>query len=460
MLHCRDMPVARLLYTLLLALALPVAALLLLWRSRRHPGYLAHWRERFLGRLDVAPGSDALPAAVWIHAVSVGETRAAQPLIRHLLEQRPDLRILLTHGTPTGRQTSAELFGERVQRGYLPYDLPWALTTFLAQQRPAIGMLMETEVWPNLVAACVAGRVPLCLVNARLSERSARAYGRVPALFRPTFAGLTRLLAQTAADAERLSGLGARDVRITGNLKTDAEPDARQLATGLAWRAAWDAAARARGETPRPVWLAASTREGEDSAVIEARAQVAEQVPGALLLWVPRHPHRVAEIERALAAAAVSCGRRSQTTDLDAGVEVWLGDTLGELAAYIAAADVVFMGGSLAETGGQNLLEPFAQAKPVVVGPHTFNFLELTQEAVAAGAAVRVDDAAGLAASVAGLLRDGGRQRAVGEAAARFRARHRGSLAATVAAIADLLPQASMDAGLSPGSGSSLTGTR
>ena len=473
MLHCRDMPVARLLYTLLLAVALPAAALILLWRGRRHPGYRAHWRERFLGilpngyQMAGAPPDSPAPRAlapgrplVWIHAVSVGETRAAQPLVEALLAAPSGLRILMTHGTPTGRQTSEDLFGDRIQRGYLPYDLPWAVATFLAEQRPAAGLLMETEVWPNLIAACVAQRVPLCLVNARLSERSARGYGRLTALFRPAFVGLTRVLAQTDADADRLSRLGAVDVRITGNLKSDAEPDPRQIAAGLAWRAVWEAALTAWGGASRPVWLAASTREGEDTALIEAHQRLMAREPTALMVWVPRHPHRVSEIERALEAAGLTYARRGAGAAVAAEVAVWIGDTLGELAAYIATADVVFMGGSLVETGGQNLLEPFAQAKPVVVGPHTFNFLQLTRDAVARGAAIRVEDAAGLADAVAELLSDAPRHQAVAEAGTRFRNTHRGSLAATLAGISALLPQASASDSLLPGSDASSTGTR
>ena len=432
------MPVARLLYTLLLVVALPAAAMFLLWRGRRHAGYRAHWSERFLGRLPRPQGAPSQPPTVWIHAVSVGETRAAQPLIEALLSGWPGLRVLLTHGTPTGRQLGEELFGDRVSRGYLPYDLPWALSTFLDRQRPSLGLLMETEVWPNLVAATASRRVPLCLVNARLSERSLRGYRRLDALARPAFAGLARALAQTPADAERLSRLGVRHVRLTGNLKSDAEPDARQVRMGQAWRASWEAAGTATPLPGRPVWLAASTREGEESAIIEA---VRQGPCGALLIWAPRHPHRVSQIEAALSAAGIPFRRRSQTTQPDAPVAVWIGDTLGELAAYIAAADVVFVGGSLVETGGQNLLEPCAQGKPVLVGPHTFNFLEVTQDAVASGAALRVADAQELAEALSRLLPDEPARAAMGAQALELRRRHCGSLAQTLDNLRDLLPQ-------------------
>jgi 3-deoxy-D-manno-octulosonic-acid transferase len=414
----------------------------LLWRGLRHPGYRQHWGERFFG---LAPTSLEPGGLVWIHAVSVGETRAAQPLIEALLKQHPDRRILLTHGTPTGRQIGVELFGERVARAYLPYDLPWAVATFLKRQRPVLGLLVETEVWPNLVAACRARGIPLCLVNARLSESSYRGYRRFLGLSRPAFGGLDRVLAQTAADAERLRHLGAGDVRVTGNLKSDAEPDARQVATGRAWRAAWDAASVGAGHASRPVWLAASTREGEDAAVIAAAHAVAAAHPAALLIWVPRHPHRAAQIEAALDQARVTHQRRSVTTAPHARSAVWIGDSLGELAAYIAAADVVFMGGSIAELGGQNLLEPCAQGRPVIVGPHTFNFLELTDLAVEMGAAVRVaDDAtpqgAALGAAVSALFADTARRLAMADAAQRWRHGQRGSLSRTLEALRDLLP--------------------
>ena len=442
MLHCPDMPVARLLYTLLLAVASPAAALFLLWRSRRHPGYREHWGERFFG---LAPTSVDAGGSVWIHAVSVGETRAAQPLVEALLEQHPDLRILLTHGTPTGRQIGVELFGDRVTRAYLPYDLPWAVATFLDRQRPTLGLLIETEVWPNLVAACRARGVPLCLVNARLSERSYRGYRRLAALAGPAFKGLTRVLAQTPADADRIVRLGTGDVRVTGNLKSEADPDPRQVAMGRDWRAGWDAAAAETQSPARPVWLAASTREGEDEAVIEAAHAVAAAHPAALLIWVPRHPHRVVQIEAALDLARLTHQRRSATTAPHARTAVWIGDTLGELAAYIAAADVVFMGGSLAELGGQNLLEPCAQGKPVVVGPHTFNFLALTEQAVEMGAAVRVAGGAApegvtLGAAVSALFADTARRLAMGDAAQRLSQGQRGSLARTLEALRDLLP--------------------
>jgi len=454
MLHCADMPVARLLYTLLVVLALPAAAVFLLWRGRRHAGYRRHWRERFLGRASCPP-DDAGPL-VWIHAVSVGETRAAQALVEALLLRSPRPHILLTHGTPTGRQAGVELFGDRVTRAYLPYDLPWAVAAFLDRQRPLLGILIETEVWPNLVAACGERGVPLCLVNARLSERSARGYRMFGALARPAFGGLRRVLAQTAAAADRLTALGARDVRITGNLKSDADPDPAQVALGQAWRAAWDRADASSGAPSRSVWLAASTREGEDEALTEA----VRHVPGdALLLWVPRHPHRVAQIEAALDRAGLSHARRSDTTAPGHGTAVWIGDTLGELAAYIAAADVVFMGGSLVETGGQNLLEACAQGKPVVVGPHTFNFLELTEAAVAAGAALRIPDGPGLGQAVASLLADPPRRKRMGDAGVQLREGQRGSLARTLAGLEDLLTQAQPGA-VSPGSGSSLIGSR
>lgn len=454
MLHCAAMPVARLLYTLLLVVALPAAALFLLWRSRRHQGYRRHWRERFLGR---SPSAEHTGPWLWVHAVSLGETRAAQPLIEALLARYPDQQVLLTHGTPSGRDAGQELFGERVARAYLPYDLPWAVSAFLDQQRPVLGILMETEVWPNLLAACASRGIPVCLANARLSARSFAGYQRLKWLAKRTFADLTLVLAQTSADADRLRRLGARRVEITGNLKSDAEPDPRQVERGIAWRCGWDAAAATAGRPTRRVWLAASTREREDAALIEAARRV---TPSHLMVWVPRHPHRVPEIVRALQAAGLTCEKRSETLHPSVDTHVWIGDTLGELAAYIAAADVVFVGGSLVPLGGQNLLEPCAQGKPVLAGPHTFNFLELTDAAVREGAAERVDGAEALAEAVSRLLMDPSRCAGMGDAGRRLRANHAGSLTRTLARIEDLLAGAVHESPDSPGSGSALTGTR
>lgn len=409
---------ARLLYSLLFYLASPLIWLRLLWRSRKQPEYLQHLAERygFYGQ--------AVPARlIWVHAVSVGETRAAQPLIEGLLARWPEHRILLTCMTPTGREAGRAVYGERVLQAYLPYDYPGAAQRFFCHFAPAFGVLMETEIWPNLMAASRHRGVPVILANARLSARSARGYGRLAALVRPAFAALAGVCAQTAGDAGRLSAQGASPVEICGNIKFDVAPAEDKLALGDAWR---QAIAR------RPVWLAASTREGEEELILAAWQRLA--LAGSLLVLVPRHPQRFAEVANLLAQRGLVWQRRSAAMP-DAGTEVWLGDSMGEMAAYYRLADVAFIGGSLLPLGGQNLIEAAACGCPVVVGPHTFNFLQATTDAIAAGAALRVADEAALAETLRQLLADAEKLAAMRQAAGDFAQAHRGATQRTLAFI-------------------------
>lgn len=410
----------RVLYNALLWIALPLLPLRLAWRARKQPEYLRHVGERF-GRYPPAPERPV----IWIHAVSVGETRAAAPLVAALRERHPDHAIVMTHMTPTGRAAGEQLFGDAVVRVYLPWDYPFAVARFLRHFRPRLGLLMETEVWFNLVRGCRAAGVPLYLVNARLSERSARGYRRLGGLARGAFGGLAGVLAQTAADAERLASVGARYVEVTGNLKFDVTPPPAQLDLGRRLRAAFGA--------DRPVWLAASTREGEEERVLDAFAALG--VPDALLTLVPRHPQRFDEVAELLARRGLRYQRRSANVPVPADVAVVLGDSMGELFAYYAAADVAFVGGSLLPLGGQNLIEACAVGVPVLVGPHTFNFEEATRLAIDAGAALRVADAAGLARAVGALLGDPARRARMAAAGREFAARHRGATARTLAGI-------------------------
>ena len=401
-------------YTFALFLLLPWALLHLLLRARRQRGYLQHVAERF-GRY---PQTASAPL-IWLHAVSVGETRAAEPLIKALRSRYPQHRILLTHMTPTGREAGERLFGKDVIRCYLPYDFPAAVARFLDHFGPQVGIVMETEIWPNLIHACRARGLPLYLVNARLSEKSYTRYLRFPGLVRESLGELTAIAAQTGDDAQRLTALGASGVRVTGSVKFDITPPPAQLELGRAWR-------RGFGDT-RPVLLAASTRDGEEELLFEQLPQLA--VPGLLTVIVPRHPQRFEEVAQQIRRRGLRLQRRSDNAPVAANTPVILGDSMGEMFAYYAACDVAFVGGSLLPFGGQNLIEACAVGKPVLIGPHTYNFAEAVQGAVAAGAAIQVGDAAELAREARRLLLDRGAAQRMAQAALTFANTHRGATA-------------------------------
>ncbi len=422
------MPTLRLLvdwmlYRLALLLVAPLIPLRLLWRGRREPGYRQHWSERLAC-------ASAPTGALWIHAVSVGEMRAAQPLIAALRVAHPDVPLLLTCMTPTGRATAESLYGDFAHIAYLPYDYAWLARRFMRRVRPRVGVLMETELWPNLIRAAARASVPLVLANARLSERSARGYARLPALTRASLARMASVAAQSEGDAARLRALGARAVTMVGNLKFDIAPPPAQLARGAAWRARWG---------QRPVLLAASTREGEEAALLAAFAAAAPA--DVLLVIVPRHPQRFDAVAALIASAGLSLQRRSQldAVELDAATRVLLGDSLGELFAYYAACDVAFVGGSLMPLGGQNLIEAASVGRPVLVGPHTFNFEEATRQAVDAGAAKRVNDAGELMAIGLNLLQDAPARARMAEAGLAYAAQHRGAAKQVLRLIAPLI---------------------
>ena len=407
----------RLIYSLLVTLALPLALARLWWRARQQPAYLQHVGERFgyfrhFGS-DV-PRRDAAPL-IWVHAVSVGETRAAEPLIQALREKYPSHRILLTHMTPTGRETGVALFGADVERCYLPYDYPRAVARFLKHFRPHAGVLMETEIWPNLIYACRARAIPLYLANARLSEKSFARYRRLGKFTRDTLQSLRAIAAQTEDDAQRFRALGASHVAVTGNLKFDVSLPAEQLALGGQWRASFGA---------RRVLLAASTREGEESLLLNNKLH---EVPGTLLVIVPRHPQRFDEVAALLTCERVDYQRRSANETLRDGTSVLLGDSMGEMMAYYAACDVAFIGGSLLPFGGQNLIEACAVGKPVLIGPHTYNFAQAADNAISAGAALRVMDAESLLRKATALLADPEMTQRMRVAALAFSGEHRGA---------------------------------
>lgn len=384
----------RLLYTLALWLLLPYIFLRLLWRARRQPEYLRHVGERF-GFYSIQSN---LPV-IWLHTVSVGETRAAQSLVDRLRAAYPGHQILLTHTTPTGRAAGEQLYGDSVLRVYLPYDYPFAVSRFLHHFKPRFGILMETEIWFNLIYACRESNVPLLLLNARLSEKSAQGYARFARLTREALGGLAAVAAQTREDAARLTALGAQNVSVMGNLKFDIEPPPAMLERGRQWRGQFGAA--------RKVLLAASTRDGEEALLLDALQQV--QSPGLLLVIVPRHPQRFTEVAALLERRDIPYQRRSKIAEgvaISPQTQAVLGDSMGEMFAYYAAADLAFVGGSLLPYGGQNLIEACAAGAPVVVGPHTYNFAEATRLAVASGAVVQVQDSSELAKKLQLLLDD------------------------------------------------------
>ena len=416
---------ARGIYTALLYALLPFIPLRLLWRARKQPEYLQHIAERF-GHYRELPTQPV----IWLHAVSVGETRAAAPLVALLRERLPQYQILLTHMTPTGRATSQQLWGDEVLRCYLPYDYPFAVNGFLDHFQPRLGILLETELWPNLVALCAQRNIPVALINARLSRRSARGYARFGALMKGTLEKLALIAAQTDVDGERLSTLFSGQVSIMGNLKFDNVVPAEQVALGEKLRAGFGA--------NRPVWLAASTRDGEELLLLDVLEKI--QTPNALAVIVPRHPQRFNEVAELLKARKIPFQRRSDNAAINPNTKVVLGDSMGEMFAYFASSDVAFIGGSLLPLGGQNLIEACAVGTPVLIGPHTFNFAEATQQAIAAGAALRVTDHVALAAELNRLLADGPRRSAMSAAGLAFTAQHRGASERAYAALVSLLP--------------------
>ena len=408
----------RLLYSLLLYLLTPLVLLRLLWRGFRAPAYRQRWGERF-ARL---PAFDAVPR-IWIHAVSVGETQAALPLVRALRERHPGYRLLITTTTPTGSERVRALFGDDVEHVYLPYDLPGAARRFLHTFQPVVALIMETELWPNLFRACKRRGVPVLVLNARLSERSCRGYRRVAALTRPTLADIRWLAVQGEADARRFLSLGADParVRVCGSIKFDVHLPAslREQAEVL----------RREFGVDRPVWIAASTHEGEDDQVLEAFRQLraADAHPHALLVLVPRHPERFAAVAALCRAAGHRVVARSSGAPCTPDTDIYLGDTMGELPMMMAATDVVFMGGSLVPTGGHNMLEPAALGLPVVFGPEVFNFEEISARLVEAGAARQVRDAGELATVVTEWLSDANARHETGERGRHFVEQNRGA---------------------------------
>lgn len=416
-----------------------LAPLVWLWMARRAKRAGGEWQifspERFgrnAANHSAAVADATAPAPVWVHAVSLGETRAAQPLLQALLDH--GLPVLLTHITATGRAEGARLFADAIARGqlrqaWLPYDFPGATRRFLAANTPRCGLLIEREIWPNLLAAARRARLPMALVSARYSESSLRQARRLGSVMREALQGLDLVLAQTAQDADRLAQAGVRNPSVSGNLKFDLALPDRQVQAGQAWRA----------RLGRPVVALASTREGEDAPFIDAIKRQAATAGGPLFLLIPRHPQRFDEAAALLEQAGVPYVRRSSGQDPGADTTVLLGDTLGEMAFYYAASDVAVVAGSFAPLGGQNLIEACAAGVPVIVGPHTFNFQQAASDAIEAGAAQRQPDPAQAVAAALALVADPPRRQAAGQAAQTWFASHSGATARTMAALAPWL---------------------
>lgn len=420
------------LYSLVMWALQPLLRRKLHRRGRAEAGYLHAMNERF--GYYTQPSNEE--GYVWVHAVSLGETRAAAVLLQALRNLQPDIRILLTHGTATGRAQGAVLLQDGDVQVWQPWDTPAAVQRFLTQFKPRVGILLETELWPNWVAQCNLSKVPLVLVNARMSEKSRRQAQRLSGLSRPAYQGLSAVLAQTQADAERLQSLGAKVDAVLGNLKFDAQPDATQLAQAQTWK----------HQLHHPVVLFSSSREGEEQMWLDA-LQALKQNPldpqthlhAAHWLVVPRHPQRFDEVADLITARGWRVLRRSEWRHGPQADEpsdtIWLGDSLGEMALYYGLSDVALLGGSFAPLGGQNLIEATACGCPIIMGPHTFNFAEAARLAEQAGAALRVQDMAQAVTTALQMVSSEVDQRPHVQACLAFSQAHQGAAARTAQAL-------------------------
>ncbi|HEX7814244.1 lipid IV(A) 3-deoxy-D-manno-octulosonic acid transferase [Dyella sp.] len=398
----------RYLYTLAMYLATPFIVLRLLFRGVRYRDYHRRWRERF--GFSLAP---AVRGSLWVHAVSVGEVNAAEPLIKALRASYPNAPLVVTTVTPTGSERVRQLFGDSVIHVYLPYDLPFAVSRFLKRVRPRLAVIVETEIWPNLYFACGKRGIPMMIVNARLSERSLRGYKPLSGIVRAALRSVRVIAAQSRTDAARYRLLGAEPstILVSGNMKFDMPVPFDAVNAGSHLREQWGRL--------RPVWIAASTHEGEEMAILEAHLDVLKRLPDALLLIAPRHPERFKVVENSVRSLGFTLATRSVERVPSAAHQVFVIDSMGELMPFYAAADLAFVGGSLAPIGGHNVLEPAALSRPVLVGPHTFNFEEITITLIKEGGAERVDGNEDLGAKALRLLLDSSRRGNMGE-----RARH------------------------------------
>jgi len=434
--------VVRQLYSALHYLALPYIFLRLAWRGHRDPGYWGRWGERF-GRIPTLPGDQQ---TLWIHAVSVGEVQAAVPLVRALRSGDRDLRIVVTTTTPTGQERVRQALGNSVLHRYAPYDLPAAVRRFLARVRPQLVIIMETELWPNILHQCSRQRIPVLLANARLSERSAARYRHVASTVRQMLASVSCIAAQTRQDAARLVSLGARPdrVRVTGNTKFDVRLPASLSEEAQALRRCFG--------VDRGVWIAASTHDGEEQQVLQAFETVREALPDSLLALVPRHPDRAASVAALARKSGHVTAMRSESPASCADASVFIGDTLGELPLFYAASDVAFVGGSLVQEGGHNMLEPAALGIPVIFGPYVHDVAEISERLTQAGAGRKVDNKIELGAAVVEYMQDANLRHVAGQRGREFVEQNRGALNLVMELVDELMAPAkpAVCAGASP----------
>ncbi|MDT8310887.1 MAG: lipid IV(A) 3-deoxy-D-manno-octulosonic acid transferase [Methylophaga sp.] len=395
----------KLIYTLLFYLAIPLLCLRLVWRGLRAPAYFKRWNERF-GFINARNSRQPL---IWVHAVSVGEVEASRPLIKGLRNSYPNHQLLITTMTPTGSERVTRLFGDNVLHCYLPYDLPFAIRRFLKAMQPKFGIIMETELWPNLLLTCQQKNIPLVIANARLSVRSANGYRRFANFSRQMLQSLPIIATQTQVDRQRFQALGAPADRVhaVGNLKYEISLPASLSEQAEAMRAMWG---------NRSVWIAASTHEGEEEIILNAAKQVRSQFNDLLLIIVPRHPERFDRVAALCRRNGLKTLRRSDNKPCPSTIQVLVVDTMGELPLFYATADIALVGGSLVPHGGHNLLEPAALGRAVVTGPHYFNFTEITERFLQFGAAVKVTGSVDLATTISSLLADPKRRAEMGEA--------------------------------------------
>ncbi|MEM9171461.1 MAG: lipid IV(A) 3-deoxy-D-manno-octulosonic acid transferase [Pseudomonadota bacterium] len=388
----------RLLYNLLVLVGLPFVVLYWLWRALADAAYRPQWSQRF--GLHYPSISYDRPR-VWLHAVSVGEVQAAAPLVRALRSRLPDAQVLITTVTPTGRDRVRLLFGDSVETAYVPYDLLGSVSRFYNHVRPNLAIIIETELWPNLFHVAGQKRIPLILASARISPRSMPRYKTLVSLFRDALSNGIIIAAQSEADRRRFVELGAPESRtfVSGNIKFDVEYDPGHAIAGHQFRSDMQL-------LDRPVWVAASTHQGEEEVVLDAHRRILNDFPDALLILVPRHPGRFDEAAQLLERSGLEFQRRTQAQALAAKIKVLLGDTMGEVPMFYGASDVAFVGGSIVKVGGHNLLEPAALSLPIVTGPHLFNAQDIATMFIDSGAAIIADDANAVSAAVRSLLND------------------------------------------------------